>query len=359
MPSAKASDAPGESRSEAREMIFAFGDCELDTDLYELRRGGVACHVEPQVFDLLLHLVKNRDRLVTRDEIYATIWKGRIVSESALNTRISAARRAIGDSGSEDGYIRTVFGRGFRLVGAVEMRDELSDVGVSRKESVEAPVSGRTPLPGQFVCYSHAWSPAFEGQLIRGSLVIEQLASSPLMTALYSESLSSGILRHAGPVSLTDRTMYLDLTDPRAESRLFLTLLCPNPRATALLGVMSGKVFHDPNCEIAVTRVVAVRVPVGDPSILDASNRYLDPAEESLSADVHALGLPLDPSVQLDALLEAFLNGGQGGRPWRVTADDNQAVNVGLDRALAQASRSPVALVGVSGQRRRRSGGSP
>jgi TolB-like protein/cytochrome c-type biogenesis protein CcmH/NrfG len=101
-------------------MTFAFAEHELDPRRQELRRGGEAVHVEPQVFDLLTFLVRNRDRIVSKDEILDTIWDGRIVSEAALSSRINAARKAIGDSGNDQIFIRTFHKRGFRFVGNVE-----------------------------------------------------------------------------------------------------------------------------------------------------------------------------------------------------------------------------------------------
>ena len=150
--------------------VYAFGDYELDTERFELRRRGVVCHLEPQVLDLLLHLVKNRDRLVTEQELHEVIWSGRVVSDSALSTRINAARQAIRESGSRAGYIRTVFRRGFRFVGAVEER-EFAGEGAGRGIGARAEDHGI--LCGSFACYSQAWSPAFEGRVIRGSLVID------------------------------------------------------------------------------------------------------------------------------------------------------------------------------------------
>jgi len=75
--------------------------------------------VEPQVFDLLLYMIENRDRVVTRDDLIQSIWKGRIVSESALATRINAVRKAVGDSGDSQRLIRTLPRKGFRFVGEV------------------------------------------------------------------------------------------------------------------------------------------------------------------------------------------------------------------------------------------------
>jgi pimeloyl-ACP methyl ester carboxylesterase/DNA-binding winged helix-turn-helix (wHTH) protein len=92
----------------------------LDEERRELRRGGALVAVEPQVFDLLAHLLNGRGRVVTRDDLLASVWRGRIVSESTLASRVNAARRAIGDSGEAQRLIRTIPRRGFRFVGAVQ-----------------------------------------------------------------------------------------------------------------------------------------------------------------------------------------------------------------------------------------------
>ena len=73
-------------------MRYSFEDCVLDTDCRELRRGAALVAVEPQVFDLLVHLIRHRDRVVSKDDLLASVWQGRIVSESALFNRINAAR---------------------------------------------------------------------------------------------------------------------------------------------------------------------------------------------------------------------------------------------------------------------------
>lgn len=104
-------------------MIYHFGDCDLDTERFEVRRAGSALEVEPQVFDLLCFLVENPDRLITRDELFEALWKGRVVSEAALSTRIKAARQVIGDDGREQAFIRTVHGRGYRFLAAVTIAD--------------------------------------------------------------------------------------------------------------------------------------------------------------------------------------------------------------------------------------------
>lgn len=100
-------------------MRFLFEDYVLDPDRRELLHGKTAVSVEPQVFDLLLYLVRNRERVVSRDDVFAAVWRGRIVSESALSTRVNAARTAVGDNGNAQRLIKTVPRKGFRFVGAV------------------------------------------------------------------------------------------------------------------------------------------------------------------------------------------------------------------------------------------------
>jgi TolB-like protein/DNA-binding winged helix-turn-helix (wHTH) protein/predicted Zn-dependent protease len=99
---------------------FRFSDFEIHVAQHELRRAGTVVHIEPQVFDLLVHLIRNRDRIVGKDELFDVVWEGRIVSEATLSSRISAARRALRDSGTDQSLIRTVFKRGFRFVGDVK-----------------------------------------------------------------------------------------------------------------------------------------------------------------------------------------------------------------------------------------------
>jgi DNA-binding response OmpR family regulator len=90
---------------------FRFADFEIDIARHELRRAGAIVHIEPQVFDLLVHLVRNRDRIVSKDELVDAIWQGRIISDAALSSRISAARRVLGDSGNDQSFIRTLHKR--------------------------------------------------------------------------------------------------------------------------------------------------------------------------------------------------------------------------------------------------------
>ena len=100
-------------------MTYRFESFELDADRYELRRDGEAVRMEPQVFDVLAYLVQNHDRLVPKDELLDKVWGDKYISEAAVNSRLMAARRAVGDSGKEQRLIKTMHGRGFRFVGEI------------------------------------------------------------------------------------------------------------------------------------------------------------------------------------------------------------------------------------------------
>jgi TolB-like protein len=100
-------------------VIFFFGECSLDTERREFRRNQLLYLLEPQVFDLLEYLIRNRDRVVSRNELLEAIWHGRIVSDAALDTRLSAARKAIGDNGIAQKFIRTLRTKGVHFVAPV------------------------------------------------------------------------------------------------------------------------------------------------------------------------------------------------------------------------------------------------
>lgn len=126
-------------------MLYTFGEFQLDIAAAELRRNGELCPVEPQVFALIALLVEHRERLVSRDEILEKIWGRRVVSDSALTSRIKSARRALGDDGKRQQCIRTVHGKGLRFVAEVQaggaLRPRLRDA-TSTLEAAE-PVEGQ------------------------------------------------------------------------------------------------------------------------------------------------------------------------------------------------------------------------
>ena len=132
-------------------MRFLFGDYVLDTARRESSRGGEQIALEPQVFDLLVYLLQNRERVVSRDDLLASVWGGRIVSDATLDSRIAAARRAIGDSGGTQTLIRTFARKGVRFVG--EVRTEAKPVAFAPEI---AAVSGTAARPRGASVITHA-----------------------------------------------------------------------------------------------------------------------------------------------------------------------------------------------------------
>ena len=104
---------------QAARVVFAFEGLELDLAAYELRRGSSPVPMQPQAFDVLVYLVRHRDRVVPKEELMDEVWNGRFVSESAVTSRIKQARRALGDDGQSQRMIRTLHGRGYRFVADV------------------------------------------------------------------------------------------------------------------------------------------------------------------------------------------------------------------------------------------------
>jgi len=125
-------------------MVYRFGSFELDLARVELRADGVVRPLEPQVFALLAFLLENHERSVSKDEILEKVWDGRIVTDSAIASRVKAARRAIGDDGKTQRLIRTVHGHGFRFVGEVRL-DRMASASPSRDAGIVLPpeVDGR------------------------------------------------------------------------------------------------------------------------------------------------------------------------------------------------------------------------
>jgi DNA-binding winged helix-turn-helix (wHTH) protein/dienelactone hydrolase len=108
---------------QAARVVFAFEGLELDVAAYELRRGPSPVPIEPQAFDVLVYLIRHRERVISKDELMDEVWNGRFVSESAVTSRIKQARRALGDDGQSQRMIRTLHGRGYRFVADVAERE--------------------------------------------------------------------------------------------------------------------------------------------------------------------------------------------------------------------------------------------
>jgi DNA-binding winged helix-turn-helix (wHTH) protein/tetratricopeptide (TPR) repeat protein len=126
-------------------VIVAFADCELDRELYQLRRRGRAIKLEPKVFDVLVHLIEHRDRVVTKAELLDALWPGEALSESVLPRAVAAARRAVGDTRTKARVIETIHGRGYRFV--AELREAAAGPAAPAEPAAPAPSSvfvGRT-----------------------------------------------------------------------------------------------------------------------------------------------------------------------------------------------------------------------
>jgi len=110
-------------------MRYSFENYSLDIDRRELRRADHLISIEPQIFDLLQYLIRNRERVVSRDDLIAAVWNRRIVSESTLSSRVNAVRSAIGDNGKDQRLIRTFSKKGVRFIGAIERDEEFTCAG--------------------------------------------------------------------------------------------------------------------------------------------------------------------------------------------------------------------------------------
>lgn len=122
-------------------MKYKFNNFSLDTDLFELSHDGKRLHSEPQVLELLALLIENCDRVVTREEINEKVWKGRIVSEAALSSRIKSLRQLLGDDGKKQDYIRTIHKRGFRFVALLDSGSEQADTSEQQTNQTETSAS--------------------------------------------------------------------------------------------------------------------------------------------------------------------------------------------------------------------------
>ena len=107
-------------------MIYHFDHFALDMDRFELREEGAVQPLEPQVFTLLAYLIEHRERLVPKNELFEKLWDGRVVTDSALTSRIKSARQALGDSGKAQQFIKTIHGKGFRFIADVRFAHSTS-----------------------------------------------------------------------------------------------------------------------------------------------------------------------------------------------------------------------------------------
>lgn len=189
------------------------------------------------------------------------------------------------------------------------------DILERRLESSQRSVAGQRQernqsLAGTYACYSHAWSPYFRGQLIRGEFSIARQQGSRLV-ARYSERLPTSRLHLEGPMAVTGRAMHLDLRETDGDAHMLFCLFSPTPPASVLAGLMCGATIIDPDAQPSVTRMVMVRLPA--PSMrLRSADAYLPP-QTSVAADLVSLGLRIPDLAAIDQGIGRFLAGNPGG----------------------------------------------
>jgi DNA-binding winged helix-turn-helix (wHTH) protein len=154
-------------------MQYVFDDARLDTQRYELRRTGVLVKLEPKVFEILVYLLGQRHRVVTRQELLEHVWSGQFLSDASLTARIMVARQAIGDSGRTQRLIQTIHGRGYRFVAPVDEVDE----GAVVRPPPPLSVASATPAMLRLAAGSPAAPPA---EPLPTPLVPESHATRPL-----------------------------------------------------------------------------------------------------------------------------------------------------------------------------------
>jgi len=132
-------------------MGYLFGDVLLDTERHELRRAGVSIPLRRKAFQLLVHLLTHRDRVVAKDELLGHVWPGQYLGDAVLKASIMAVRKAVGDTGRTQGIIQTLHGYGYRFVAPVTLVEPMSP------DSALLATDSRVPVPaGAHACFASA-----------------------------------------------------------------------------------------------------------------------------------------------------------------------------------------------------------
>jgi TolB-like protein/DNA-binding winged helix-turn-helix (wHTH) protein len=241
-------------------MLYHFGDCVLDDQLYQLSRDGAPIEIEPKVFDVLAYLLHHHDRVVSKDELLEKLWPGQVVSETALTRCIVAARKAVGDDGGKQQIIKTQHGRGYRFIAEV----------VSSQHSVVSREEGQTG-DDEDSLESSVQSLESNGQRLESEVQRKTVTDQTLDPRLNDSRLSDPqrqTLDDSSDQTLDARRRTLDATAPSVQ-RLW------SIRAFILLGLV-----------LLVGIIVVVQ--------------YLSlptPTPQSLSPNTQSLPLPDKPSI--------------------------------------------------------------
>lgn len=289
-------------------MRYAFGPFELDTSTLELKRDGEPISIEPQVFELLSHLIENRDRVLSKDDLIESVWNGRIVSDSAISSRIKLVRRAVDDDGTKQAVIKTVHGKGFRFVADLKQTDQ----------SV-------TPI-----LESEPKQPASQNRWVAIGLVMAAIAGLVLLTQLFpSRSQIDGNRVAVLPISNQTGDPSLDWTE---------------------LGLMS-LVIHDLEARSELPLVA-------DRTIVVLTDRFQTDGAEGLGLNTD-LETALKDGYGASHFLVSQLTGDAGGLTleYRVINPRGESSPVSVSGALAadlaeEMSRQVAATLPRSGERR-------
>jgi len=194
--------------------------------------------------------------------------------------------------------------------------------------------SGNEYLCGAYACYSFAWSPYYQGRIVRGTLSVADNRRS-VLAMQYSASEAGGAIFYRGEAADAKRELCFATREPESGSQLFFSLIIPGPPASVLCGIMAGSTFLSHEPRPAAGRVVAVRVP--DAIAAETSNRYLAPIPGAISRDLMALGLPLPYPEEIDALTLSFLQKAGGEADFeQVTALEHARLAASFDPAYLE-----------------------
>jgi pimeloyl-ACP methyl ester carboxylesterase len=226
--------------------MYAVGDCFIDELAYEVFREQTSVPVEPQVLELLLFLIAHRERIVSKEEIFAQVWKGRVVSDSALSSRIKAARKLLGDDGERQSVIRTVYGRGFRFVADVQVLPAAArreEVTVATAPPVDTPPKTRyAEVGGVHVAYQVFGSGAIDLVIVPGFVSnVDSSWENPECARWlrYFAQLARVVVFDKRGTGLSDRVDRLPTLDERMED-VSAVMDAAGLRSAALLGISEG-----------------------------------------------------------------------------------------------------------------------
>ncbi|MDF1607384.1 winged helix-turn-helix domain-containing protein [Hoeflea sp. YIM 152468] len=166
-------------------MIYRFGAFAIDPAIYELSQHGAPVSIEPQVFNVLWHLLRNRDRIISRDELIDAVWDGRAVSDTTLSSRIFAARRAVGDTGEAQEVIRTISRRGFRFVAEVSCE--------AAEAAAEAAGPGEPPATAPDAVLPSSLQPGVDVMVPALPPASRHIAVMPVLAVLPFKMASAGL----------------------------------------------------------------------------------------------------------------------------------------------------------------------